>query len=84
MLPEIDWSKPIELYDNILGTFYADADVVASGLKGDYHYVIRWSIPWISGSERVDMCSASGVLHNYSWLVRNKKLVEPMLEEKHV
>lgn len=74
-MPEIDWSKPIELYDKKSGKAYADAKVVTSDLTGWYPFVVRWSIPENKSQERVDIFTTFGEPFNYDWHVRNKPVV---------
>lgn len=74
-MTSIDWSKPIELYNKTSGETYADAEVLASDLKGNFPYVVRWAVPTVQDEERVSACSESGGLLWYQWIVRNKPVV---------
>lgn len=74
-MSNIDWSKPIELYDKKSGKAYADAKVVASDLTGWYPFVVRWPIPENNSQELVDIFTTFGEPFNYDWHVRNKPVV---------
>lgn len=72
-MSEIDWSKPIEVYEYATGEPVADAEVVASALKGPHPYAVLWRL---HGTDRVSLSTEGGVLYDTCWWgVRNKKRI---------
>ncbi len=74
-MPEIDWSKPIEVYGYNTGKTVADAVVMASDLKGSHPYVIRFVLFDAPDTECVEACSPCGEIRCRMLRVRNKPVV---------